>query len=148
MIHRKITFGVVIMITLGTTILANITFQQQSVQSVRVGPIDRGFNGGTQPAISGDNVYAVWFTNKSGNWEVLFRASTDGGKTFSDKINLSNSSDSDSTRAQVDSDGNNVVITWWETNDTSDIPVMRVSDDNGATFGPLLELGTNGTIRE
>ena len=53
-----------------------------------------------------------------------------------------------SSQTQVDSDGNNVVITWWETNDTSDIPVMRISDDNGATFGPLLELGTNGTIGE
>ena len=53
-----------------------------------------------------------------------------------------------SSQTQVDSDGNNVVITWWETNDTSDVPVMRVSDDNGATFGPLLALGTNGTIGE
>ena len=25
---------------------------------------------------------------------------------------------------------------------------MRVSDDNGATFGPVLTLGTNGTIGE
>lgn len=68
MIYRKITFGVIIMITLGTTILANITFQKQSVQSVRVGAIDRGFNGGTQPAISGDNVYAVWFTMEIGKY--------------------------------------------------------------------------------
>jgi hypothetical protein len=27
-------------------------------------------------------------------------------------------------------------------------PVMRVSTDNGATFGPMLVLATNGTIDE
>ncbi|MDQ3968281.1 MAG: hypothetical protein M3275_07805 [Thermoproteota archaeon] len=40
-----------------------------------------------------NNIYVVWWTNKSGNWEVMFRASTDGGATFGDKINLSNSPD-------------------------------------------------------
>jgi hypothetical protein len=38
------------------------------------------------------------------------------------------------------------VGTWWETNETSDMPVMKVNTDNGKTFGPLLELGVNGTI--
>jgi hypothetical protein len=37
-------------------------------------------------------------------------------------------------------------LTWWERNATSDEHVMRVSTDNGATFGPLLKLTTNGTI--
>jgi hypothetical protein len=61
---------------------------------------------------------------------------------------LSNTTDADSTRAEIDSDANSVVVSWWETNQTSDVPVMRVSNDNGETFGPLLELATNGTIRE
>jgi hypothetical protein len=41
-----------------------------------------------------------------------------------------------------------VVATWWETNQTDEIPVMRVSNDNGETFGPILKLATNGTIGE
>ena len=49
---------------------------------------------------------------------------------------------------ELDSDGENLVVTWWETNQTDEIPVMRVSDDNGATFGPILRLATNGTIGE
>src|SRR5918997_1284365 len=36
----------------------------------------------------GNNVYIVWWTNKSENWEVMFRASNDGGQTFGDKIML------------------------------------------------------------
>ena len=37
-------------------------------------------------AASDNNVYIAWWTNKTGNDEVLFRASTDGGATFGDKI--------------------------------------------------------------
>jgi hypothetical protein len=99
-------------------------------------------------AITGDNIYVAWWTNNTanGNDEVMFRASTDGGATFGDKINLSNTTDSESTRVEIDSDADSVVVTWWETNQTADTPVMRVSNDNGATFGPMLMLGTNGTI--
>lgn len=38
------------------------------------------------------------------------------------------------------------MVTWWETNETSDIPVMKVSNDFGRTFGPMLKLASNGTI--
>ena len=42
-------------------------------------------------ATSGNNVYLVWSSNKSGNYEIMFRASSDHGQTFGNKINLSNS---------------------------------------------------------
>ncbi len=100
----------------------------------------------TPPAITGENVYVAWWTNKTGNEEVLFRASTDKGQTFGDKINLSNTTDANSWNVEIDSDADNVVVTWWETNDTSDVPVMRVSDDNGKTFGETIMLSQNGTI--
>ena len=98
------------------------------------------------PAITGDNVYVAWWTNETGNDEVMVRASTDAGQTFGDTINLSNTTDTDSTRVEIDSDADSVVVTWWETNQTNDAPVMRVSNDNGETFGPILQLSTNGTI--
>ena len=99
-------------------------------------------------AISGDNIYIVWPTKRTGNDEVNFRASTDGGITFADKINLSNSTASESQDVEIAADGNNVIMTWWERNQTAEEPVARISSDNGATFGPLLRLATNGTIRE
>ena len=98
------------------------------------------------PAITGDNIYVAWWTNTTGNDEVMFRASSDSGQTFGDDINLSNATDADSTRVEIDSDADSVVVTWWETNETDDTPVMRISNDNGATFGPLLRLATNGTL--
>jgi hypothetical protein len=100
------------------------------------------------PAITGDNIYVAWWTNNTANKndEVMFRASTDGGQTFEDKINLSNTTNSNSSNVEINSDADKVVVTWWETNQTSDTPVMRVSDDNGVTFGPVLKLAPNGTI--
>jgi hypothetical protein len=98
--------------------------------------------------VSGDNIYIAWWTNKTenGNEEVMFRASNDGGATFSNKTNLSNSTDADSWRVEIAGEGENVVVSWWETNQTSDIPVARVSNDGGATFGPLIMLAANGTL--
>jgi hypothetical protein len=62
------------------------------------------------------NVYIVWWTNKSGggNWEVMFRASNDGGATFGDKINLSNSTDADSQNAEIvaAAGDNSVYVSW------------------------------------
>jgi hypothetical protein len=114
-----------------------------SPEDLRGGEVDKM----APVAISGNNAYVVWWTNDTtGNNEVIFRASTDGGQTFGDKINLSNTTNANSTRAEIDSGANSVVVTWWETNQTDDTPVMRLSSDNGATFGPLLQLGTNGTI--
>ena len=99
-------------------------------------------------AISGDNVYTAWWTNttSNNNEEIMFRASTDGGQTFGDKINLSNTTDAESSRVEIAADGENVVVSWWEANQTDDIPIARVSTDGGQTFGPSLRLANNGTI--
>jgi hypothetical protein len=130
------------MITLGITATAMVRIQSaEAIIAILIGRSEAA-----PVAITGDNVYVAWWTNKRGNDEVMFRASTDAGKTFGDKINLSNSPNANSTRVEIDSDANSVVVTWWETNQTSNLPVMRVSTDNGKTFGETIMLSTNGTI--
>jgi hypothetical protein len=96
----------------------------------------------------GNNVYIVWWTNRSGNWEVMFRASNDGGQAFGDRINLSNTPDTQSQTAEILAVGNSVFVTWWESSleTGSSESVLRVSNDAGQTFGPVINLGTNGTI--
>jgi hypothetical protein len=98
----------------------------------------------------GNNVYIVWWTNRSGNWEVMFRASTDGGATFGDKINLSNSPDTQSRTAEIVAFGDSVFVSWWELNENvhphTNESVLRVSTDAGQTFGPVVMLGSNGTV--
>jgi hypothetical protein len=143
--NMRFTFGVIIEITL-TVVLVGSAVEQAVIgagDSARRCPCPKA-----PPAISGDNVYVAWWSNKTGNDEVLFRASTDKGQTFGDKINLSNTTDADSHEVEIDSDADSVVVTWWETNDTSNIPIMRVSNDMGKTFGPTLVLSSNGTLGE
>ena len=147
--NRTFPVGIIIMIALvllGTT--GTMLLYAQTVPDLALTRAERRSAVAAPSTITGDNIYVTWWSNQTGNDEVFFRASTDGGQTFSAQINLSNTTDADSTRAEIDSDADNVVVTWWETNQTDDTPVMRVSDDNGATFGPLMTLATNGTLGE
>jgi hypothetical protein len=144
--NTKLGLGVIMMITLVSTIIGigvtPILLQQSTSGLV----IPANSNRNAPIAISGDNICIAWWANKTGNDEVMFRASTDKGQTFGDKINLSNTPNADSTTLEIDSDANNVVVTWWETNQTANTPVMKISTDNGKTFGPTLNLSTNGSI--
>jgi hypothetical protein len=92
--------------------------------------------------MTGNNVYVTWSSNKSGDFEVLFRASTDGGKTFGPKINLSNSPGVLSETPEIAADGKNVAVTWFETNknNATSEAVFRLSTDNGKTFGSTIVL--------
>jgi hypothetical protein len=93
---------------------------------------------------------AVMFSHGclTGTPDVMFRSSTDGGQTYNDKINLSNSSNADSTDAAISAEGGSITVTWWETNETSEEPLVRTSTDFGESFGPIMNLATNGTIGE
>jgi hypothetical protein len=151
--NKKYTFGVIAIMTLialGTTTLAILA--AESAYGIRVeggsfGVVNHEEQRTKAPiATSGDNVYIAWWSNKTGNNEVMFRASTDGGKTFGDKINLSNSTKSESQDAQIDESGDRVFVTWWDRNATSNEPLLRTSTDKGATFGPIMKLSANGTI--
>jgi hypothetical protein len=150
--------GVIIGITLVTTL--GITLQRtyaaiedgaqliSTDQNGRQKATTQTFNQVTRApmALSGDNLYIAWWTNESGNWEIMFRASNDSGQTVGDKINLSNSTGAESQDVEIAAEGDNVIVTWWERNATSNEPVLRISSDNGQTFGSLLRLATNGTI--
>lgn len=96
-------------------------------------------------AVTGRNVYVAWHTNDTvnSNEKVFFRASNDGGKTFGDIVYLSHTISSNSTRIEIDSDGDIVAVSWWESNQTNDVPATRISNDYGETFGPTLKISKN-----
>jgi hypothetical protein len=94
-------------------------------------------------ATSGNNVYIVWPSNKTtADFEIMFKVSNDGGTTFGNKTNLSNTPNIDSINAEISAAGNNVYVSWWERNATSNEPVLRVSNDNGKTFGEKIMLSS------
>jgi hypothetical protein len=143
---------ILVVAAVSTPLVSSPTHMLKSVEAQSF--IDQEGNLAVEPkapmAISpnGRYVYIVWWTNKSENWEVMFRASNDGGQTFGDKINLSNSSDTESKNAEIVAAGRIVFVSWWETNSEtgSSESMLRVSRDGGQTFGPMIMLGTNGTI--
>ena len=121
--------------------------QQQSAYAIGIISELGGTKKYAEISTSGDNVYIAWWTNKTGNDEVMFRASTDSGKTLGEKYgNLSNSTNAESQDVSIDASGDSVFVTWWERNATINQPVLRISNDDGKTFGPLLNLSANDTI--
>ncbi len=93
---------------------------------------------------SGSNEYVVWWDNTTGNWEVSFAKSSDGGKTFGDSINISNSSDARSIGARMATEGNNVYISWVDIDkNTGQKQVMiRASSNEGQSFEKPIIVGS------
>jgi len=142
---EKTPLGIIIVaITVATTIAVTPTLIQiQSAHASVISSTSR-LIGGTI-AVSGSNVYAAWWNNKTGDFEVMFRASADSGHTFGPKINLSNSPGVDSTAAQIGAEGKNVYVIWWETSGHTAEPFLRISYDNGNTFGQKIMLSNATT---
>jgi len=148
---RLLGVMVMVFITLGIAVSGAIPISQQAANAFRAEDGSRltSLIQAAPIAISGKNIYIAWWTNHTakGDGEVMFRASNDGGVTFGDKINLSNNSKFNSVDAKIQANNDNiVVVTWWEKNKTTNEPVVRISTDNGKTFGPVMRLSTNGTI--
>ncbi|MDE1829233.1 MAG: PEFG-CTERM sorting domain-containing protein, partial [Thaumarchaeota archaeon] len=100
-------------------------------------------SGAPQMMVSGNNVYAVWMDDSSGNFEILFGKSTDGGKTFAAPINVSNSKQ-DSGYPQFAVDGNNVYVAWTETITDKNYDIYFAKSTNGGqTFAPSLDISNS-----
>jgi hypothetical protein len=78
--------------------------------------------------------------------DVFIRISNDGEKTFGKDINLSESPGVASERTEIKASGNKVYVTWWDKGtDGSDTPLIRISQDNGHTFGDKIVPTDNST---
>jgi len=109
-----------------------ISFQKVCCQPLLLSPM----------ASSGNNLYIVWPDNKTGNWELFFTRSVDGGHTFDIPVNISNNT-SFSANATIIAHENHVSISWWD-NKTGEIqPFVRSSHNNGESFENTLMLNTS-----
>jgi hypothetical protein len=98
-------------------------------------------------ATSGNNVYIAWPSNQTGHLEILFRASSDNGQTFIDKVNLSNTPNVDSIDPQLATSGNHVYVSWWEDyGNGTKTPFFTASNDNVRTFQSAKSLSDDGPI--
>ena len=107
---------------------------------------------------SGENVYIVWEDDdgNSGNSDIFFMKSSDAGKSFTDKSNLSNDPSGSGT-PQLSVSGGQVYVAWMGTSpDNTDIFLAQsqndgnsftvpenLSNDPDISFNPVLSV--NGT---
>jgi hypothetical protein len=100
-------------------------------------------------AAIGSRVYVVWSDLTPGNYDVLFRRSTDNGATWKPFFNLSGFP-GDSLNPQMSVTLTNVYVTWEQDNSPftlSDI-FVRASTDSGGTWGPKIKLSSSGDNKD
>lgn len=127
-------------LTLLFTMVSAISTAPQSASAFPYTCLDAKTGGKAPMVISDKNLYVAWWGNGTGNFEVFFKASNDNGKTFGDKINLSNSTNGTSGGAGVAASGNNVYVTYWDNKTGVGRVYVRTSNDNGKTFEPEITL--------
>ena len=93
-------------------------------------PIHAGDSAGT--------VHIAWWTGKQGSAGVFYARSTDKGATFGEPIALGAAEFSAPAHVQLALGAEGSVVAVWD-DGTVKTPrvVLRVSHDNGASFGPL-----------
>jgi hypothetical protein len=139
---NKLEIKIILSLCFVTIITAVTAVPLQSAHAFSWSHIDKS-DGKAPIAVSEDNVYVAWWGNKTGNYEVMFKASNDGGQTFGDKISLSNSTNGTSVEADVAAFGNNVYVTYADNKTGNPDAFIRTSNDNGKTFGPDFKLTNN-----
>jgi hypothetical protein len=151
---EKSIVGTLVAFTLATTIAGSIAtipllaIQPQSVQAAanRVGGSDLTYSGPRASiAVSGNNIYLTWWDNKTGNNEVFFAGSSNGGKSFRNPINLSNATGG-SADSQIAASDSNVYVTWWDNRTGSWELFKRASTDDGKSFDNATMLKSIGNF--
>jgi hypothetical protein len=95
--------------------------------------------------VSGSDVFIVWQNQATKGDNVFFKRSTDGGASFDNMINLSNSR-GDSTDPEISVNNSSSVYTVWQNhaiNNTIHDIFFRGSTDRGDTFGNVINLSNN-----
>lgn len=102
-----------------------------------------GQSGSPEIVVYQGTVYAVWMDNTSGNYDIFFTKSSDGGKTFSKPVDVSNLK-ADSGYPQLAVWKNNVYVTWTQTMTGINYDVFFAkSSNNGDSFGKPINLSNN-----
>jgi hypothetical protein len=129
-----------------------------------------GFSEHPQIAVSGSNVYVIWDDSTPNdsyyNKEILYRKSTDGGRSFGNEIRLFDSNNGDSSNQEIAAYASNVYVVWKQqqrqqqyanntrlystqnsnnNNNYTNSIFFRASTDEGSTFSKTKILSNNAT---
>lgn len=93
-------------------------------------------------SVSGSNVHVTWKDSRdSGNFEVYYKRSTDGGAAWSSDTRMT-ATTGQTWYPSIDASGQNVHIVWNDYTGTPDI-YYNYSTDGGATWGTTQRLTTH-----
>ncbi len=85
-------------------------------------------------AASGNNIHVTWMDLRTGNLEIFYKRSTDGGTSWGVDIRMTNNT-VDSDYPAISSSGQLVHIVWQDRRDTNIEIYYKRSADGGATWG-------------
>ncbi|MGQ0791029.1 MAG: sialidase family protein [Nitrosopumilaceae archaeon] len=100
------------------------------------------FGRDAQIALSGNNIFVVWYEGLENDSDVFFTKSVDGGLTFSKPINLSQTTGR-SELAQIAANKENLYVIWNDYSQGNGDIFLRESTDSGDTFGSIRNLSQN-----
>ena len=112
----------------------------------RLTHVELNYTGATKAdvAVEGKNIYVTWVdARKGGAPETWINISHDNGKTWTGEFNLSKIDGNWSNWPHIAVDKNTVVVVWGDDRDHPEegrSVYMRVSQDNGTTWGPEIRV--------
>ena len=96
-----------------------------------------------------NNVYVVWSestqSSTDNNYDIYFKASSDGGITFGGSINLSDNP-SFSEHPQIAAVENNVYVVWTDNTSGHKEVLFRMSTNQGTAFGKVITISDENVI--
>jgi hypothetical protein len=102
-----------------------------------------GESGSPEVFVYQNNIYEVWMDNTSGNYDIMFTKSSDGGNTFSKPLDVSNLK-GDSGYPQLAAWKNNVYVVWTQTMTGINYDIyFAKSSNNGDSFDAPINLSNN-----
>ena len=103
-----------------------------------------GFSEHPQIAAYKEKVHVAWIDDSLGNKEILFSRSIDNGTTFSEAINISNTTNTNSHNLEISAFENDVYIVWLdEDEEENGIILFKASNDGGETFSNPITIAQN-----
>ena len=124
--------------------LSEILYKKSTDSGATFGPTinisnNAGFSENPEIAISGTNVYLVWLDSTSGNFDIFYKRSTNGGDSFSDPTKNLSANAGSSRAPSIAVSGNSIHVVWSDdTHGTFDI-FYRRSQDGGTTFPNVIK---------
>jgi hypothetical protein len=105
-----------------------------------------GFSEHPQIAAYKEKVHVAWIDDSLGNKEILFSRSIDNGTTFSEAINISNTTNTNSHNLEISTFENDVYIVWLDEDEEGEengTILFKASNDGGETFSNPITIAHN-----